>query len=146
MYVAKCVFNDIRTKIEVTDMSRNWKLVLLKTGVQITVQYKLFCIILIYINLFSSPEALTDLNQALELCAAQPRTKCTALCQRGVLYRKQNNLDAARRDFEDAAELGSEFAKSQVKIYFQILSQPLCDIHIFTCILHTERILEQIIT
>ncbi|XP_004518714.1 tetratricopeptide repeat protein 36 homolog isoform X1 [Ceratitis capitata] len=59
-------------------------------------------------------EALTDLNQALELCAAQPRTKCTALCQRGVLYRKQNNLDAARRDFEDAAELGSEFAKSQL--------------------------------
>ncbi|XP_050334599.1 tetratricopeptide repeat protein 36 homolog [Bactrocera neohumeralis] len=59
-------------------------------------------------------EALADLSKALALCTEQPRTKCTALCQRGVLYRKQNNVDAARKDFEDAAHLGSSFAKTQL--------------------------------
>ncbi|XP_067648394.1 tetratricopeptide repeat protein 36 homolog [Eurosta solidaginis] len=59
-------------------------------------------------------EALCDLNKAIELCTQQPRTKCTALCQRGVLYRKQNNLDEARKDFEEAAKLGSSFAKAQL--------------------------------
>ncbi|XP_017491775.1 PREDICTED: tetratricopeptide repeat protein 36 homolog [Rhagoletis zephyria] len=59
-------------------------------------------------------DALADLNKAIELCIKTPRTKCTALCQRGVLYRKQSNLDAARKDFEEAAQLGSSFAKTQL--------------------------------
>ncbi|XP_018786932.1 PREDICTED: tetratricopeptide repeat protein 36 homolog [Bactrocera latifrons] len=59
-------------------------------------------------------EALADLSKAITLCTEQPRTKCTALCQRGMLYRKQNNVDAARKDFEDAAQLGSNFAKTQL--------------------------------
>ncbi|XP_014096252.2 tetratricopeptide repeat protein 36 homolog [Bactrocera oleae] len=59
-------------------------------------------------------EALVELSHAIELCTEQTRTKCTALCQRGVLYRKQNNVDAARKDFEEAAQLGSSFAKIQL--------------------------------
>lgn len=60
-------------------------------------------------------EALKDLNRALELATErQARTKCHAHCQRGVLYRKLENLDAARADFEAAAQLGSKFAREQV--------------------------------
>ncbi|EDW69975.1 uncharacterized protein Dvir_GJ11822 [Drosophila virilis] len=60
-------------------------------------------------------EALKDLNRALELATErQARTKCHAHCQRGVLYRKLENLDAARADFEAAALLGSKFAREQL--------------------------------
>ncbi|XP_023159519.2 tetratricopeptide repeat protein 36 homolog [Drosophila hydei] len=60
-------------------------------------------------------EALADLNRALELATEkQARTKCHAHCQRGVLYRKLENLDAARADFEAAAQLGSKFAREQL--------------------------------
>ncbi|KAH8386067.1 hypothetical protein KR200_008714 [Drosophila serrata] len=60
-------------------------------------------------------EALDDLNKAIELASPQEnRTKSHALCQRGVLYRKLDNLDAARSDFEAAAQLGSKFAKEQL--------------------------------
>lgn len=67
---------------------------------------------LIFIRL---TEALNDLNRALELAnEQQPRTKCHAHCQRGILFRKLENLDAARADFEAAAQLGSKFAREQV--------------------------------
>ncbi|XP_017080066.2 tetratricopeptide repeat protein 36 homolog [Drosophila eugracilis] len=60
-------------------------------------------------------EALDDLNRALELANdQQARTKCHAHCQRGVLYRKLDNLDKARADFEAAAQLGSKFAREQL--------------------------------
>ncbi|KAM8707988.1 hypothetical protein ACLKA7_015025 [Drosophila subpalustris] len=60
-------------------------------------------------------EALESLNRALELASGQQaRTKCHAYCQRGVLHRKLENLDAARADFEAAAELGSKFAREQL--------------------------------
>ncbi|XP_016999368.2 tetratricopeptide repeat protein 36 homolog [Drosophila takahashii] len=60
-------------------------------------------------------EALDDLNRALELANdQQTRTKCHSHCQRGVLYRKLDNLDAARADFGAAAELGSKFAREQL--------------------------------
>ncbi|KAI8041164.1 tetratricopeptide repeat protein 36 homolog [Drosophila gunungcola] len=60
-------------------------------------------------------EALDDLNRALQLANDQQiRTKCHAHCQRGVLYRKLDNLDAARADFEAAAQLGSKFAREQL--------------------------------
>ncbi|XP_037826296.1 tetratricopeptide repeat protein 36 homolog [Lucilia sericata] len=58
--------------------------------------------------------AFDDLNQALENCLNQAKSKCHALCQRGVLYRKQNKLDEARQDFEEAAKMGSKFAKQQL--------------------------------
>ncbi|XP_016964887.1 tetratricopeptide repeat protein 36 homolog [Drosophila biarmipes] len=60
-------------------------------------------------------EALNDLNRAVELAHEQQvRTKCHAHCQRGVLYRKLDNLEAARADFEAAAQLGSKFAREQL--------------------------------
>ncbi|EDW94413.1 tetratricopeptide repeat protein 36 homolog [Drosophila yakuba] len=60
-------------------------------------------------------EALDDLNRALELATdQQTRTKCHAHCQRGVLFRKLDNLEAARADFEAAAQLGSKFAREQL--------------------------------
>ncbi|KAI8119889.1 hypothetical protein FF38_10847 [Lucilia cuprina] len=58
--------------------------------------------------------AFDDLNHALENCLNQAKSKCHALCQRGVLYRKQNKLDEARQDFEEAAKMGSKFAKQQL--------------------------------
>lgn len=57
--------------------------------------------------------ALSDLNKALEL-ATPGRTRCQALCQRGLLLRKQEKLDEAKLDFTEAVKLGSKFAKSQV--------------------------------
>ncbi|XP_022216894.2 tetratricopeptide repeat protein 36 homolog [Drosophila obscura] len=60
-------------------------------------------------------EALDDLNKALELASdQQTRTRCHAHCQRGILYRKLDNLDAARSDFEAAAQLGSKLAREQL--------------------------------
>uniref|UniRef100_D3TQG0 TPR repeat-containing protein n=1 Tax=Glossina morsitans morsitans TaxID=37546 RepID=D3TQG0_GLOMM len=59
-------------------------------------------------------EALQDLNVAIEYADVQYKTKCHALCQRGVLYRKQNKLSDAKIDFEEAAKMGSEFAKTQL--------------------------------
>lgn len=58
---------------------------------------------------------MDDLNRALSLVnEVEVRTKCHAHCQRGILYRKLDNLDAARSDFEAAAQLGSKFAREQV--------------------------------
>lgn len=68
-----------------------------------------------FIQIFLFIEALGDLNKALELANdQQTRTKCHAHCQRGVLHRKLDNLEAARADFEAAAQLGSKFAREQV--------------------------------
>ncbi|XP_013103966.2 tetratricopeptide repeat protein 36 homolog [Stomoxys calcitrans] len=59
-------------------------------------------------------DAFDDLDKAIEYGATQLKTKCHAYCQRGVLYRKKEKLDEARRDFEEAAKLGSKFAKTQL--------------------------------
>ncbi|XP_075162225.1 tetratricopeptide repeat protein 36 homolog [Haematobia irritans] len=59
-------------------------------------------------------EAFEDLNKAIEYGCTQLKTKCHAYCQRGVLFRKMEKLDEARRDFEEAAKLGSKFAKTQL--------------------------------
>ncbi|KAJ6647900.1 Tetratricopeptide repeat protein 36 like [Pseudolycoriella hygida] len=57
--------------------------------------------------------ALSNLNKALELAPAG-RTKCQALCQRGLLFRKQEKINDAKLDFTEAAKLGSKFARSQL--------------------------------
>lgn len=44
---------------------------------------------------------------------------CQASCQRGLLHRKSGNDELAKEDFEKAAKLGSQFAKSQV--FFRIV-------------------------
>jgi predicted RNA polymerase sigma factor len=37
-----------------------------------------------------------------------------AICQRGLLHRKLGKDNEARQDFQEAAKLGSSFAKQQV--------------------------------
>ncbi|XP_017773049.1 PREDICTED: tetratricopeptide repeat protein 36 homolog [Nicrophorus vespilloides] len=60
-------------------------------------------------------DALNDLSKAIELAGDdQKKTLCQALSQRGLLHRKNDNLDEAREDFERAAQLGSKFARSQL--------------------------------
>ncbi|XP_037939703.1 tetratricopeptide repeat protein 36 homolog [Teleopsis dalmanni] len=63
----------------------------------------------------SDDEALSDLSKSIDLCTEKLlKTKCHALCQRGVLFRKRENLEAARSDFNEAAKLGSQFARTQL--------------------------------
>lgn len=57
---------------------------------------------------------MEDLNKALRLSNSSGRTGCRALCQRGVLKRLKHDNEGAKLDFEQAAQLGSQFAKSQV--------------------------------
>ncbi|XP_050560169.1 tetratricopeptide repeat protein 36 homolog [Spodoptera frugiperda] len=60
-------------------------------------------------------DAMADLNRALDLTQGKKtRARALALCQRGVLLRKQGNDDEARAVFTEAAKLGSSFAKKQV--------------------------------
>ncbi|XP_060928973.1 tetratricopeptide repeat protein 36 [Limanda limanda] len=59
--------------------------------------------------------ALQDLDRAVSLSGGggARRTGCQALVQRGLLRRLALQDDAARADFEEAAALGSEFARQQ---------------------------------
>ncbi|XP_049539558.1 tetratricopeptide repeat protein 36 homolog isoform X2 [Anopheles darlingi] len=59
-------------------------------------------------------DALKDVERALELSEGNGRTGCRALCQRGILKRKNADTDGAREDFEAAARLGSHFARTQL--------------------------------
>jgi hypothetical protein len=58
--------------------------------------------------------ALQDLTEAITLSKGKGRSGCQALCQRGLLKRKQGDEDGARTDFDRAAQLGSKFARSQL--------------------------------
>lgn len=60
------------------------------------------------------PAAMADLNEAVRLSGSAGRSGCRALCQRGLLWRRRNAIDAAKADFAVAARLGSQFARSQV--------------------------------
>lgn len=65
-------------------------------------------------NLTKFAAAMADLNDAVRLSNGAGRTGCRALCQRGLLWRRRNAIDAAKADFALAARLGSQFARSQV--------------------------------
>jgi hypothetical protein len=58
--------------------------------------------------------AIADLNEAITLSGGQGRSGCQALCQRGIMNRREGHDDLARVDFEAAAKLGSQFAKMQL--------------------------------
>jgi hypothetical protein len=59
--------------------------------------------------------ALFDLSRSIELAGCDfLLTKCRALCQRGIIQRKLNELDLARDDFNESAKLGSKFARQQL--------------------------------
>lgn len=61
---------------------------------------------------------MQDLTKAIELCGENHRkTLCRAHCQRGLLHRRQENIDLARNDFSVAAKFGDAFAKAQVKVF-----------------------------
>lgn len=61
------------------------------------------------------PVALIDLTKSIELSTSQHQlTKCRALCQRGIVKRKLNDIDGAREDFNESAKLGSKFARQQL--------------------------------
>lgn len=65
--------------------------------------------------------AMEDLEIALKLSNSSGRSGCRALCQRGVLRRLKQDIDGARSDFEAAAKLGSQFARSQVNFTINLL-------------------------
>ncbi|XP_063228153.1 tetratricopeptide repeat protein 36 isoform X1 [Bacillus rossius redtenbacheri] len=58
--------------------------------------------------------ALADLDRAVSLSGGAGRTGRQALCQRGIVHRKEGREEAARRDFQAASRLGSQFAKAQL--------------------------------
>ncbi|KAM9481239.1 tetratricopeptide repeat protein 36 [Clarias gariepinus] len=60
--------------------------------------------------------AIEDLEQAILLSKGTGRTACQALVQRGLLLRLADRVDDARADFEQAAALGSNFARQQAVI------------------------------
>ncbi|GLH01596.1 Tetratricopeptide repeat protein 36 homolog [Gryllus bimaculatus] len=59
-------------------------------------------------------DAVMDLNKAIELSGGHGRSACQALCQRGLIFWKGGLTDEAKKDFEAAADLGSQFAKAQL--------------------------------
>ncbi|XP_018428206.1 PREDICTED: tetratricopeptide repeat protein 36 [Nanorana parkeri] len=58
--------------------------------------------------------ALGDLNHALELSRGKGVAGRQALVQRGLIFRLNGNEEAAKNDFLQAAEQGSDFAKQQL--------------------------------
>jgi hypothetical protein len=66
-------------------------------------------------------EAFDDLTKAIELAGTiQKKTLSQALCQRGTLHRRESRFELAREDFEIAAQMGNQFAKSQVGIFLEL--------------------------
>merc|ERR1712012_275367 len=59
--------------------------------------------------------ALLDLNKAVQLSGGgRSKAGSAALCQRGVLHRREGRDDDAVTDFKAAAEEGSGFAKTML--------------------------------
>eukprot|EP00076_Gallus_gallus_P029404 XP_015153480.1 tetratricopeptide repeat protein 36 isoform X1 [Gallus gallus] len=58
--------------------------------------------------------ALRDLDAAIRLGRGCGRAVCQSLVQRGLIHRLQAREDDARRDFQQAARLGSAFARRQL--------------------------------
>ncbi|XP_052552980.1 tetratricopeptide repeat protein 36 [Tympanuchus pallidicinctus] len=58
--------------------------------------------------------ALRDLDAAVRLGRGCGRAACQSLVQRGLIHRLQGRDDDARRDFQQAARLGSAFARQQL--------------------------------
>merc|ERR1711936_946676 len=67
--------------------------------------------------------ALKDLDTAIQLSQGKGKAGSNALCQRGVLLRKEGRDDDAMEDFKRAAKNGSGFAKAMVKNVFTALQE-----------------------
>ncbi|KAM8818403.1 tetratricopeptide repeat protein 36 [Rhynchonycteris naso] len=75
--------------------------------------------------------ALEDLERAVALSGGQGRAARQAFVQRGLLARLQGRDDDARRDFEQAARLGSPFARRQLVLlnpYAALCNRMLADV------------------
>ena len=57
---------------------------------------------------------MKDLDRAIHLSEGKGKAGSNALCQRGVLLRKEGRDDDAMEDFKMAAKNGSGFAKAMV--------------------------------
>ncbi|KAL1138276.1 hypothetical protein AAG570_009965, partial [Ranatra chinensis] len=53
-------------------------------------------------------------------------SRCKALCQRALVYRKTDQMEKARQDLNKAALLGSHFAKQQVNNIINTLCSLYC--------------------
>ena len=58
--------------------------------------------------------ALRDLQRAIDLSRGRGRAGTSALCQRGVLHRREGRDDDAMEDFKTAADNGSGYAKAML--------------------------------
>ena len=58
--------------------------------------------------------ALDDLNKAIVLSEGKGKAGSLALCQRGLIYKLMGKNKEALNDFEWAAKLGNQFAKSMI--------------------------------
>lgn len=79
-------------------------------------------------------EAMKDATKAIELALGTKlnKTLSQAYCQRGLLYRRDKNENAAKMDFQKASELGSSFAKNQVSSCKCQLKLTLMVLNIYT--------------
>lgn len=74
--------------------------------------------------------ALEDLERAVTLSGGRGRAARQSFVQRGLLARFQGRDDDARRDFEQAARLGSGFARRQLVLlnpYAALCNRMLAD-------------------
>lgn len=74
---------------------------------------------------------MNDLNTAITLSQGQGKSCRQALCQRGLIHRKNGHDDKALQDFKHAAELGSPFAKMalvQLNPYAALCNQMLSQV------------------
>jgi len=60
-------------------------------------------------------DAFNDLTTAINLSTSKhQKTLCQAYTQRGILHKRAERIELAKADFENAAQLGSSFAKTQL--------------------------------
>ncbi|NXX51231.1 TTC36 protein, partial [Tricholaema leucomelas] len=74
--------------------------------------------------------ALRDLDAAIRLSRGRGRAACQSFVQRGLIHRLQGRDEEARRDLEQAARLGSAFARRQLVLlnpYSALCNQMLCE-------------------
>ncbi|XP_061448604.1 tetratricopeptide repeat protein 36 isoform X2 [Rhineura floridana] len=75
--------------------------------------------------------ARKDLDMTLKLSKGVGRVACQGFVQRGLIQRLQGQEEAARKDFEQAASLGSTFARQQLVLmnpYAALCNQMLSEV------------------
>lgn len=60
--------------------------------------------------------ALSDLDEAIRLSNGQGKVAEQALTQRGLIRRLRGDSEGALTDFKAAANMGSRFARKQVRV------------------------------